>query len=252
MSLPRKGRRPNRRQTNAASFNVAPLALQFATPGIDAGNTFFTLPLSQFHARVDSQVGGAAVLAITCCGYFDGTFTTKTAEFIRNDGEDGEGTLVTLKFLGVLSNVKPWLLSIPADSPLIQSRFGGRLAGTLNLGESLVNWPRGFVRISNYADVGAPAPVLAAVQSATTDAGNDIDVVTNASGASPWVIASLGNLLWNGGTPPDSYSDLGSGNFRLTFSGMPVPGGTLEMSTWEGTAVGAGGQVLAPFRVVLL
>ncbi len=242
--------RPNRRQRSLASFNVAPLCLQYGTPGIDAGNTFFTLPLSQFRARVDTQTGGDAVTAIKLVGFIDGVFGTYPAALIRNDGEDGDGTLVTIKFLGVLDNDQPWILSIPASTPLIQSRFGGRLSGTLNQFESLDDLAFGAVRMSNYEDVGVSLPVLNRVTTATVISGTEITLTTDLGAPNPWGALDRFKILYDDISTPDSVADAGGGSILVTVSGGVATTKSVTMTDWKNFGRGADGSYLAPFRVI--
>ena len=246
----RYGKRPNRRQLDPTNVNVSPLALQYATPGVLMGNTVISAALTQFDCAVDAVTGGPEVARIRLTGLIDGSYQTVPANSIANGGEDGAGTLVDLVFTGELDTTQPWLLQVPSYTPLIQSRYGGKLVGALSIGETTTTANYGFVSMGNQQDGPFAMPVLMWPISAVVSAPNDIIVQFNSTALDPFTLAGLPLITDTLGLNVTAMVDIGNGALGLTFAFPTTAGSTLTIVQWDPAVRGPAGQWMAPAALI--
>ena len=245
----RYGKRPNRRQLDPTNVNVSPLALQYATPGVLMGNTVISAALTQYDCAVDNVTGGPEVASIRLTGLIDGSYQTVPANSIANGGEDGAGTLVDLVFTGELDTTQPWLLQMPSYTPLIQSRYGGKLVGALSIGETTTTANYGFVSMGNQQDGPFPFPVLMVPWTATVDDATHISVQLDSTSYDPLTLAGVPPISDSSAGAAVGAVDNGNGNFTLEFGGGAVAGSQLTIPQWMAEIRGPARQYMAPARL---
>lgn len=252
MSARHTGRRPNRRQLDRSLINVAPLALQWLNPTINGNNTVFEGGVTQAMARVATQAATPEVERITCTGVFGGLWQTLPALEIGNEGESAGGTLLQITFDQILSLEDPWELAIPSDTPLVQSRYGGRLTGTYYNGQATASADGGYIRQTNLMPGPTGVPVLMWLVTATFVDSTHIQVETNSSGNSPFVFDGVPAINDSIAGAATGIADDTGGFFTLTFPGGVAPGTTLSGPAWDGAIRGQSGEWLAPFVTTVL
>jgi hypothetical protein len=219
MSSPSSKRRPSRRTLPFGVLREPPLALREFVPTINGPNTVFEGGVNQQNARIASSAATPEVARITCSGWWNGGFNpAREALEIGNEGESIDGTQMQITFDAVLDLTQPWQISIPSDTPLIQSRFGGRLAGTFAAGQPLALADGGFVRLSNLT-AGTLGPHQFVWTGITKGpANNEITFSVDAATLQPFQATGSPDMRTESGATAGSFNDLGGGSVRITFS----------------------------------
>lgn len=218
-------------------------------PGINGPNTVFEGGVNETSARIANEAGSPQVQRIICAGIFDGVFEERPALEIGNEGESPDGTLLQITFDAILDLDQPWELRIPSDTPLIQSRYGGRLTGSFTDGEPPTLAVGGYVRQSSIvAAAGAMPPLIWPVAIGYTDPDTFYEVAL--SGApDPITIVGLPPMTSGTAGPATGVADQGGGVLLVNFAVSPGPGASLNFPAWHPSIRGPGGEWMTPFSI---
>lgn len=238
--------RPNRRQLVPGQLARPPLVLLYAAPTINGPTTVFEMALNATLARVTNQAATPEVQRIKLYCSVGGVVSLLSAIEVGNEGESPSGTLLQITFNAVIDTDLPWILAIPTDSQLIQSRYGGFLDGSLQSWESDDDAPFGFIHLTNAQPGIGGFPVLIYVTLISGVGSATLAFQTNDTGASPFTLTGLPNIIGSSGQSATGISDDGGGQFSVTFDNTINVGQFITIPQWDPAIRGSSGQWLAP------
>lgn len=150
----------SRRSTNGQPGQWATLRATVGTPGTSDVQTVIGLAANQYGCKISSSLTGSPLPYLI--GRIDGEWKTADAAAIVPGGEDGEGSLFSLAFTGVLDTASQWALMLPAGWHAVRARDGSPLAGLISPSLSVPTTAPGWIGLDNLIDSPPPPASLPA------------------------------------------------------------------------------------------
>ena len=245
-------RRAERRRPRLGGGNPWPPAvIKVGSVAHDGGETEITFDLLAEGALIVATNGGPETDSYYMQGVVDGVFSTVFGCAIKNVGPVTAGQRGKLSFAGLLDNTQNWCIGIPANTQMLGSPNGGRIAGTLQVSEGNSSDSQGFVRLINTGSIGEYLPLLCHITTLAVFSATEIDINLLNVGSGVFVFVGIPPILIGGIQAPDSVTDLGGGVLRLEYLSGWSPGSPLSLNAWSPSIRTTTGQWVAPFYVTL-
>lgn len=150
----------SRRSTNGQPGQWAPLRATVNTPGTSDVQTIIGCTANQFGCKISASLTGSPLPYLI--GRIDDEWKTADASAIVPGGEDGEGSLFSLVFPGVLDTSSQWGLMLPAGWHAVRARDGSPLAGIVSPALGVPTTAPGWIGVDNLIDSPPPPASLPA------------------------------------------------------------------------------------------